>query len=328
MLSFPSRRPPPLHASPSLNGRLSVARFGCAVVPTGVDGAYFGTTFPHLFFMTYRNMIPEPPDQRFVPRVFGFRVHSSAANGAFARGQGQQHEQHLQERRRLRGPAASASAVVAVAAAAGSGSGQRPARTAGATGSASIGLLEGVAGEGSTPGRVAPVAGAVEEEEEAAGGGEGAGEGRGEVVLAVPAKAKEEWREGNGNGGGGRVLAGGAAAAGGRDDTRRDKAREKDRRGAGACRRVAAENGGQARCVRYRWCGCVCAALYVCCCSFCRRGSFPAHDRSSARCLFFFFFAAGSLSRPTTVVAHCCSSIRCRLAIIIKVSSAMTCDDL
>ncbi|CAM9150919.1 unnamed protein product, partial [Hapterophycus canaliculatus] len=41
-----------------------------------VDGAYIGTTFPHLFFMTYGTMVPEPPQNVFVPRVFGFRVHS------------------------------------------------------------------------------------------------------------------------------------------------------------------------------------------------------------------------------------------------------------
>ncbi|CAM9337970.1 unnamed protein product, partial [Ascophyllum nodosum] len=73
-----------------------------------VDGAYFGTTFPHLFFMTYGGMIPDPLEQKFVPRVFGFRVHPSAANGAYGRdlgrGQGQQHERNLEERRRLRRP--------------------------------------------------------------------------------------------------------------------------------------------------------------------------------------------------------------------------------
>ncbi|KAL7438417.1 hypothetical protein ACHAXH_005869 [Discostella pseudostelligera] len=45
-----------------------------------VDGAAFGTTFPHLFLMTFNNLVPDPPlpDSAYIPRVFGFRVHHSA----------------------------------------------------------------------------------------------------------------------------------------------------------------------------------------------------------------------------------------------------------
>ncbi|KAL7554055.1 hypothetical protein ACHAWF_017440 [Thalassiosira exigua] len=45
-----------------------------------VDGAAFGTTFPHLFLMTFKNLVPDPlsPGSAYVPRVFGFRVHRSA----------------------------------------------------------------------------------------------------------------------------------------------------------------------------------------------------------------------------------------------------------
>lgn len=39
-----------------------------------VDGAYFGTTFPHLFFMTYNQKL-QKPSQQYVPRVFGFKLH-------------------------------------------------------------------------------------------------------------------------------------------------------------------------------------------------------------------------------------------------------------
>jgi Casein kinase II regulatory subunit len=47
---------------------------------TGVDGAAFGTTFPHLFLMTFSNLVPDPLplDSTYVPRVFGFRVHKPA----------------------------------------------------------------------------------------------------------------------------------------------------------------------------------------------------------------------------------------------------------
>jgi len=45
-----------------------------------VDGASFGTTFPHLFLMTFSNLIPDgiPPESAYVPRIFGFRVSQSA----------------------------------------------------------------------------------------------------------------------------------------------------------------------------------------------------------------------------------------------------------
>lgn len=40
-----------------------------------LDGAYFGTTFPNLFLMTYQHLKPQKPSQRYVPRVFGFKIH-------------------------------------------------------------------------------------------------------------------------------------------------------------------------------------------------------------------------------------------------------------
>ena len=43
-----------------------------------VDGAFFGTTFPHLLLMTYPSVRPQRPPEQYVPRVFGFKLHSSA----------------------------------------------------------------------------------------------------------------------------------------------------------------------------------------------------------------------------------------------------------
>ncbi|OMO70104.1 Casein kinase II, regulatory subunit [Corchorus capsularis] len=40
-----------------------------------IDGAYFGTTFPHLFLMTYGHLKPQKASQNYVPRVFGFKIH-------------------------------------------------------------------------------------------------------------------------------------------------------------------------------------------------------------------------------------------------------------
>ncbi|KAK8516286.1 hypothetical protein V6N13_046993 [Hibiscus sabdariffa] len=39
------------------------------------DGAYFGTTFPNLFLMTYQHLKPQKASQSYVPRVFGFKIH-------------------------------------------------------------------------------------------------------------------------------------------------------------------------------------------------------------------------------------------------------------
>jgi casein kinase II subunit beta len=43
-----------------------------------IDGAYFGTTFPHLFLQVYPELIPPPPKYTYVPRVFGFKIHPSS----------------------------------------------------------------------------------------------------------------------------------------------------------------------------------------------------------------------------------------------------------
>ncbi|KAF2566032.1 hypothetical protein F2Q70_00024621 [Brassica cretica] len=40
-----------------------------------IDGAYFGTTFPHLFLMAHGNVKPQKPSQSYVPKIFGFKVH-------------------------------------------------------------------------------------------------------------------------------------------------------------------------------------------------------------------------------------------------------------
>jgi len=43
-----------------------------------IDGAYFGTTFAHLFLMQYPELVPPPPSQTYVPRVYGFRINPQA----------------------------------------------------------------------------------------------------------------------------------------------------------------------------------------------------------------------------------------------------------
>lgn len=43
-----------------------------------IDGAYFGTTFPHLYLMTHPDMIPAKPTQHYQPRVYGFKINQSS----------------------------------------------------------------------------------------------------------------------------------------------------------------------------------------------------------------------------------------------------------
>ncbi|KAG1226299.1 hypothetical protein G6F35_002978 [Rhizopus arrhizus] len=43
-----------------------------------IDGAYFGTSFPHMLFQVYPNYLPSKNTERYVPRIFGFKVHNIA----------------------------------------------------------------------------------------------------------------------------------------------------------------------------------------------------------------------------------------------------------
>jgi casein kinase II subunit beta len=52
--------------------------YNCQPSQRHIDGAYFGTTFPNLFFMSFEDLVPEPAIEKFEPKVFGFRIHSSS----------------------------------------------------------------------------------------------------------------------------------------------------------------------------------------------------------------------------------------------------------
>ncbi|KAF2360980.1 Casein kinase II regulatory subunit [Trinorchestia longiramus] len=43
-----------------------------------IDGSYFGTGFPHMFFMIFPERRPEKPEKEFIPRLYGFKIHPSA----------------------------------------------------------------------------------------------------------------------------------------------------------------------------------------------------------------------------------------------------------
>lgn len=39
-----------------------------------VDGAYFGTTFPHLLIQAHPSIAPETRVEKYVPKIFGFKI--------------------------------------------------------------------------------------------------------------------------------------------------------------------------------------------------------------------------------------------------------------
>lgn len=43
-----------------------------------IDGAYFGTTFAHLFFLTFPELKTQKSTETYIPRVFGFKVNKNA----------------------------------------------------------------------------------------------------------------------------------------------------------------------------------------------------------------------------------------------------------
>jgi hypothetical protein len=45
-----------------------------------IDGAYFGTTFCHLFMQAYWDLAPAPPRESYVPRIFGFKIFKGPRN--------------------------------------------------------------------------------------------------------------------------------------------------------------------------------------------------------------------------------------------------------
>ncbi|KAL1915034.1 uncharacterized protein VTP21DRAFT_7739 [Calcarisporiella thermophila] len=46
-----------------------------------IDGAYFGTTFPHFLFHTYPELLPRSSSKIYTARIFGFRVSEKSWSG-------------------------------------------------------------------------------------------------------------------------------------------------------------------------------------------------------------------------------------------------------
>jgi casein kinase II subunit beta len=43
-----------------------------------IDGAYFGTTFAHMFLLHYSELIPKKSGYRYVPKIYGFKINSES----------------------------------------------------------------------------------------------------------------------------------------------------------------------------------------------------------------------------------------------------------
>ncbi|CAG8647217.1 6010_t:CDS:2, partial [Cetraspora pellucida] len=46
-----------------------------------VDGAFFGTTFPHLLFQQYPDLLQNTPTEIYEPKIFGFKVNEKSRSG-------------------------------------------------------------------------------------------------------------------------------------------------------------------------------------------------------------------------------------------------------
>lgn len=44
-----------------------------------IDGAYFGTSFHNILFQVYPSLVPTKSTERYIPKVYGFKVHAPAA---------------------------------------------------------------------------------------------------------------------------------------------------------------------------------------------------------------------------------------------------------
>ena len=40
-----------------------------------IDGAYFGCSFPHIFYQTFPELIPNARKVRYVPKIYGFVIY-------------------------------------------------------------------------------------------------------------------------------------------------------------------------------------------------------------------------------------------------------------
>lgn len=65
---------------------------------TLIDGAFFGSSFPAMFFQQFPSLVPTHPTERYVPKVFGFHIHQNAKLARWQEMQRQKLENMLQQK--------------------------------------------------------------------------------------------------------------------------------------------------------------------------------------------------------------------------------------
>eukprot|EP00053_Salpingoeca_punica_P008534 m.76499 g.76499 ORF g.76499 m.76499 type:complete len:236 (+) comp14641_c3_seq4:269-976(+) len=71
-----------------------------------LDGAYFGTTFPHMLFAVYPEYRPPQNAAKYTPRIYGFKIHRTGYGEMLAR-----HERALQLQAQSKAAAAAAANI-------------------------------------------------------------------------------------------------------------------------------------------------------------------------------------------------------------------------
>lgn len=64
-----------------------------------IDGAYFGSSFHNILFQVYPALLPPKTQKRYEPRIYGFKVHASAALQRWQ----DEHKEEMKDRLRLKG---------------------------------------------------------------------------------------------------------------------------------------------------------------------------------------------------------------------------------
>lgn len=45
-----------------------------------IDGAYFGCSFPHIFFQTFPELLPTAKQNKYVPKIYGFKLYEKCGS--------------------------------------------------------------------------------------------------------------------------------------------------------------------------------------------------------------------------------------------------------
>ena len=57
-----------------------------------LDGAYFGSSWVHLFIQNYKDIVPETLPEKYVPRLFGFKLYGEVEDSSSSSGDVEEEE--------------------------------------------------------------------------------------------------------------------------------------------------------------------------------------------------------------------------------------------